>query len=121
MEIHFTVANSGSRPHAVPLPAPGYDEGWSEDRTERSTVYENLRPGRYRFQVFASNGEGAWDPRGASVAFSIEPHFYETAPFYIACALAFFGALGVIVRARTRASRATPRSWRTRWRSGRSS
>ena len=74
VEIHFTVAN---------VTVPGrvvFAIGW-RDSTSMKEPHAALErpepaPRSIPVQVFASNGEGAWDPRGASVAFSIKPHFY---------------------------------------------
>src|SRR6185437_8974971 len=39
-------------------------------------------PGKYRFRVLACNNDGFWNQSGAVIAFSLEPHFYQTYWFY---------------------------------------
>lgn len=66
----------------------GYDREWREAGNERTANYTNLRPGRYRFQVIARNHHGIWNQGGASFAFHLAPHYYQTGWFYVLCALA---------------------------------
>jgi ligand-binding sensor domain-containing protein/signal transduction histidine kinase len=65
----------------------GQDRGWIEAGSRRVAQYTNLRPGHYRFQVIAASHHGVWNRTGASVTFSLAPHFYQTAPFYGLCVL----------------------------------
>jgi PAS domain S-box-containing protein len=60
----------------------GYDREWIDAMTGRSAFYTNLRPGQYRFRVIGSNNDGLWDERGASLAFVLRPHIYQTSAFY---------------------------------------
>jgi signal transduction histidine kinase/ligand-binding sensor domain-containing protein len=72
----------------------GHETAWQEARTRRVSLYTNLRPGAYRFQVEACNSHGYWSPQPAEFAFSLAPHFYETWFFYWLCGLAAVGGLG---------------------------
>jgi signal transduction histidine kinase/ligand-binding sensor domain-containing protein len=56
----------------------GFDHDWSAPTTTRQAVYTNLGPGDYRFQVVASNGDGAWNGDEAVVSFAIAPAFWQT-------------------------------------------
>jgi signal transduction histidine kinase len=59
-------------------------------------IYTNLRPGAYRFEVTARHHHGAWNTSGASFAFAIPPHIYQTWPFSAACgAAAIAGGLAL--------------------------
>jgi PAS domain S-box-containing protein len=60
----------------------GYDRNWIDAGARRSASYTNLPPGRYQFRVLGSNNDGIWNERGASLAFVLQPHFYQTATFY---------------------------------------
>ena len=60
----------------------GYDRDWIDAGARRSAFYTNLRPGRYRFRVIGSNNDGVWNERGASLAFVLRPHLYQTSSFY---------------------------------------
>jgi signal transduction histidine kinase len=43
----------------------------------------DLPPGRYRFEVTASNNDGVWNDRGASLWLDVRPLFYQTALFRV--------------------------------------
>jgi ligand-binding sensor domain-containing protein/signal transduction histidine kinase len=66
----------------------GFDNDWIDGGTRRVAYYTNLRPGRYRFRVIASNNDGLWSPTGAAFDLYLKPHFYQTIWFYGLCALA---------------------------------
>ncbi|MBV9266120.1 MAG: response regulator, partial [Acidobacteriaceae bacterium] len=70
----------------------GFDKGWVHAGTRRAAYYTNIPPGRYRFKVTASNGDGTWSSAITSVALTLEPHFYQTFWFYILCAFAAVAA-----------------------------
>jgi hypothetical protein len=60
----------------------GYDREWVNAGTRRVAYYTNLPPGRYLFRVIACNNDGVWNETGASYAFELESHFYQTYWFY---------------------------------------
>jgi ligand-binding sensor domain-containing protein/signal transduction histidine kinase len=68
----------------------GYETAWVNPGTRNVAYYTHLGPGNYTFHVIAANADGVWDSTGASVPFSIRPHFYESRWFY---ALALIGFL----------------------------
>ena len=68
----------------------GFDKDWVDGGTRRIANYTNLRPGRYKFRVIASNNDGLWSPTGAAFDLYLKPHFYQTYWFY---------ALGTLVLA----------------------
>src|SRR5260370_27674065 len=53
----------------------GYDKEWVNAGRRRSAFYTNIPPGRYRFQVIASNSAGAWNEAGAAFERYLRPHF----------------------------------------------
>ncbi len=63
----------------------GFDREWIDAGNRRVAYYTNLFPGRYRFVVRASNQDGVWNKTGASLSFSLNPHFYQTTVFYLVC------------------------------------
>ncbi|MGO9709416.1 MAG: SpoIIE family protein phosphatase, partial [Polyangiaceae bacterium] len=83
----------------------GFDKEWIDAGDRRAAYYTNLAPGPYRFRVIACNDDGVWNEDGDSVAFVLLPHFYQTLPFYLACALAIALAGTGILRLRVRALR----------------
>ncbi len=56
----------------------GFDSDWMDNGTQRFVTYPGLPPGRYVFTVTASAGDRAWNPQGASLAFTIKPAWWET-------------------------------------------
>ena len=70
----------------------GFDSEWSRPETRREAIYTNLPPGDYTFHVIASNNDGKWNEKGASLAFTLKPFFYETTVFKVMMVL-----LGVLI------------------------
>jgi signal transduction histidine kinase len=70
----------------------GWDTEWHDPGARRQSFYTNLRPGSYHFSVVASNDDGLWNDKGASVEFSIKPAYYQTWWFKLAC-----GALAILL------------------------
>ena len=57
----------------------GFEEDWNEvDSTRRFATYTNLDPGEYVFRVIASNNDGIWNEKGASIRIRITPPWWET-------------------------------------------
>jgi ligand-binding sensor domain-containing protein/signal transduction histidine kinase len=61
----------------------GFDHNWVDAGMLRTAYYTNLPPGRYTFQVMASNNDGVWSNAPASLAIRLEPYFYQTIWFYL--------------------------------------
>ena len=106
VEIHYTalsfVAPAKMR---FRYKLEGFDQQWVDAGTRRFAYYANLPPGRYNFQVIASNNDGVWNRTGAVVAFRLQPHFHETAWFWGVLAIGLgLGVLGIF-RVRTAALR----------------
>lgn len=80
----------------------GFDRSWIRAGPRRVAFYTNLPPGRYRFELRASNEDGVWNRDGASLEVTKLPHFYQTVWFYAACALGLALAGAGTQRARMR-------------------
>jgi signal transduction histidine kinase len=80
----------------------GFDLGWSEPTATREAVYTNLPPRPYRFRVIASNPEGVWNGSEASVAFEVDPLFWQAWWFRAAAALLLVCAIAAFYVFRTR-------------------
>ncbi len=87
----------------------GVDEGWTPVDNQRLAVYRNLSPGRYVFRVKGCNNDGVWNEKGASLAFTLEPFFYQTRWFYVLCALLFLTTGPLLFFARLRRLKARER------------
>lgn len=81
----------------------GVDAVWREAGTQREATYANLGPGDYRFEVLASNPDGLWGRRPSTLAFRIEPSFYQHPAFRWAVAALLVLAVWAGYRLRVRA------------------
>lgn len=61
----------------------GFDSGWSPLSADRSILYSNLNPGRYRFQVRAVNQDGTAISQPASFEFTVLAPFWKQAWFVL--------------------------------------
>jgi len=86
LEIDYT-ALSFAAPRKVRFryKLEGLDLAWQDPGSRRQAFYSNLRPGKYRFRVIASNNDGVWNDDGATMDFSIAPAWYQTRLFLILC------------------------------------
>jgi len=80
----------------------GSDRGWSEVTGNREATFGNLSPGKYRFRVTSTNGDGIWNNEGTSVDFSVLPSLYQTNWFRMLCVAIFFSLLWGIYQLRVR-------------------
>jgi signal transduction histidine kinase/ligand-binding sensor domain-containing protein len=92
VQIRYTAPNL-SVPERVRFryKLEGADREWQDVGTRRQAYYTNLRPGHYRFRVTARNADGVWNNVGDTVAFTIEPLWYQTDWFLSLCV-----ALGIV-------------------------
>ena len=59
----------------------GFDKDWVDVGPRRAAYYTNLPPATYSFRVLAANSDGVWNETGASIAFRLQPHYYQTTWF----------------------------------------
>lgn len=73
---HFVGAGNTSYKYKL----EGFDREWAENGNERQVIYTNLSPGKYRFKVLASGGNGLWSSEadGLSLDIRILPPWYQT-------------------------------------------
>ena len=81
----------------------GFESNWTDAGTRRTVNYTNLPPGRYRFRVVACNEDNVWNTEGASLAFEIQPHFYQTLWWRVLVSILVISALYGVVLWRMRA------------------
>jgi signal transduction histidine kinase/ligand-binding sensor domain-containing protein len=83
----------------------GLDDRWSPAQSQRTAAFNYIPPGKYVFEVVASNNDGIWNERGHSLQLEVLPFFWQTWWFKISVggglALAFM--LGVRQMERLRA------------------
>jgi ligand-binding sensor domain-containing protein/serine phosphatase RsbU (regulator of sigma subunit) len=56
----------------------GADEDWQPVTDQTRAIYSALPPGKYTFNVIASNSQGIWNSRPVTFHFLIRPPFYLT-------------------------------------------
>ncbi len=61
----------------------GYEDQWTLPEIERSVEFENLPPGKYSFQVIASNADGVENPEPLTINFKVVPAFWQTILFLV--------------------------------------
>jgi signal transduction histidine kinase/ligand-binding sensor domain-containing protein/DNA-binding response OmpR family regulator len=69
----------------------GFDKQWNIIGSKNDVTYTNLPPGTYTFRVKASNNDGKWNEKGASVKLNITPPWWKT--FWAYSFYALFGML----------------------------
>jgi signal transduction histidine kinase/ligand-binding sensor domain-containing protein len=80
----------------------GRDKDWQDPGLRRQAFYSDLRPGRYRFRVIASNNDGVWNKTGAMLDFKVAAAWYQTLWFRSLCIVAAVLLLWAIYRLRVR-------------------
>jgi len=76
----------------------GVDDAWTETGTEHTALYPRLSAGNYTFRVMACNDTGIWNERGAVLAISVSPFFWQTWWFRLGLLAGFTGAVVMVVR-----------------------
>ena len=84
----------------------GVETKWVDVQSPRKAYYSHISPGHYRFRVLACNNDGVWNEQGATLAFTVEPAFWQTWWFRISggimTALAGGGSVWLDARRRMR-------------------
>jgi signal transduction histidine kinase/streptogramin lyase len=80
----------------------GHDADWHDAGVRRQALYNDLRPGTYRFRVVASNDAGVWNEAGAALDFSIAPAWFQTRSFSVAVGIGILLAATALYRVRVR-------------------
>lgn len=65
----------------------GVDEQWRTPEGEPRAYYTNLAPGRYRFRVRGSNGDGVWNEQETVLGIRIRPPWWLSAPAKVVAVL----------------------------------
>lgn len=67
----------------------GFQEDWSQPQTAGEVIFNNLKPGKYEFQVKAHAGTPETETEVISYSFEIKPAFWQTWWFITASILLF--------------------------------
>ncbi len=65
----------------------GVDSDWVDVSSRRSALYSNLAPGRYHFEVRATNNAGRGNKDATTLDFEIVPSYYQTYWFRALCGI----------------------------------
>ena len=71
----------------------GLESDWVDAGTRRVAQYSYLKPAQYSFHVIACNNDEVWNQTGASLDFTVQPHFWQTW-WFLAAAMA--GGVGMV-------------------------
>jgi signal transduction histidine kinase/ligand-binding sensor domain-containing protein len=80
----------------------GWEKTWHDAGSRRQAFYNNLPPGKYTFQVIASNSDGVWNTQGANLNFEVLPTWYQTRTFLAACVALVIAFIWAVYRLRVR-------------------
>ncbi|MES2734514.1 MAG: two-component regulator propeller domain-containing protein [Bacteroidota bacterium] len=72
--LNYTVSEKNQYAYQM----EGYDQKWNYVGTKRTATYTNLDPGEYVLHVKATNNDGVWNEKGASIHITITPPFWQT-------------------------------------------
>jgi diguanylate cyclase (GGDEF)-like protein len=81
----------------------GFDDRWINAGADQRAIYTNVPPGSYRFQVSASNQEGAWGEPPTTVELNVSTFFFNTLPFRVGVIAALLLAAFLLYRMRVAA------------------
>ena len=103
LELHYTALSLIS-PQRLRFryQLKGSDPNWVEAGRQRTATYTHLAPGHYTFHVLACNNDGIWNDSGASLAFEMQPHFYQTIAFRVLVGTAIVVLLASLIGWRMR-------------------
>ncbi len=80
----------------------GFDDDWIETGPSfRAPSYSRLSPGRYEFQVRATNRSGRWSSRPLRVLLVVTPAWWQHWAFWLACLLGLALVFQALLRYRT--------------------
>ena len=80
----------------------GFDNDWNYIGTKKEAIYNNLKPGKYKFSVKARYDNGDWSENANSIQIIIVPPWWMTIWFEIIAAIILLLAPFVFVYWRTR-------------------
>lgn len=74
----------------------GHDEDWNYVGSRKEAFYTNIAPGKYTFQVIASNNDGVWNETGKKMEIIIRSPWWGTPLAYILYVLSALGIMFII-------------------------
>jgi ligand-binding sensor domain-containing protein/signal transduction histidine kinase len=106
LTLHFVALNfTASAGNQYKYKLEGFDNDWIHVESQRSATYTSLDPGTYTFKVKASNNDGLWNEKGASLIIHVLPPWWETWWFRTILILTAVSLVAAVYRIRVRAIR----------------
>ena len=94
LEIHYTALSlTAPEKNRYEIRLDGNDNTWTDAGNQRMAYYHDLAPGHYVFRVRAANNDGVWNEAGASLAFAVQPFYWQTIWFRVLAVTAACGLL----------------------------
>ena len=100
ISFYFTALHySYSKRNNYKYRLEGFESSWVEPiENQRFVSYTNLKPGKYKFMVIASNPDGIWNEKGDEFTVSIKNPFWKTWWFIVFEILLIIGfIIGIIL------------------------
>lgn len=86
--LHYANPQKNQYAHML----KGYDQDWIYDNRNYA-AYTNLNPGKYEFQIRASNAYGVWNEKGIALEIIILPPWWRTWWAFAGYGVLFFGLI----------------------------
>lgn len=80
----------------------GFNEDWVDLGNKQQVTFVNLDPGEYVFRVAASNNDGVWNMKGATLKIKVTPPFWKTKWFYTLCIVFVLTCIYLFIKFRER-------------------
>lgn len=71
----------------------GFNKNWIQLENTNSVIFTNLSPGKYKLKVVASNNDGLWSKKEASLFIRVTPPWWKSTIAYISYAVFFIAIL----------------------------
>lgn len=91
----LNYTDAGVNQYAIRL--RGHDNKWAYVGNRREAFYNNLDPGKYTFEVKASNNDGVWNDEIKRINIVIQPPVWGTWYAYLFYAIVIVGAIVLIM------------------------
>src|SRR5260221_6704791 len=75
----------------------GVDSNWKDLENRRAIYFYPPAPGTYLLRIKAANNDGIWNEKGATLAFTVQPLFWQTFWFRFLTLVTMVSGTGVIV------------------------
>jgi signal transduction histidine kinase len=99
VEFHYTAIDLGAAEKTrFRYRLADYDPAWIDSGARRVAYYTRLPPGRYEFEVIATDSDGAWSTTPARVALVVAPFWWQRRPVHGAALALLLAATALGVR-----------------------